>query len=276
MRKRFSRLHIGLSHSGLAVAETHGWLRSQMRQIADITLPSDGTALSTQLNLALGSALAKEHGAFRAATFVLADDLVRLFIVNPPNNAARLQDCISAVHMRFQTLYGETSANWRIDADYHATLPFLACAVPNDLLDAINVATSQQSLTLVTVVPQFIACWNTWCDQLDDSAWLCIVNYNTLTLGAMQGQQITKVRSVPLPSAARDDKIWLADQVSKEAMRWNVPAPQGVHLYGDFPEHWINAAESRWKCTPLCSARIGTHDALLSPGMLLACTGLRW
>jgi hypothetical protein len=275
MRKVFGRLHIGVSRAGLAVARSQGWFRPQIHQVADISLPAEGTTLSAKLPLALASALAEEKGALRTATVVLADDLVRLFIVEPPHNAARFQDYVSAAHMRFQALYGETLADWHLDADYHTAMPFLACAVPKDLLHAINITAANERLILLEVVPQFIACWNTWSDQLDDCAWLATVQQNTLTVGALQKQRITMVRSIPLPPTARNDETWLAGHVSMEAMRWNLPAPQSVHLYGDFPKHWISATKSGLKCLQLGSQNKDTHDASMSPGLILAHTGLR-
>ena len=66
------------------------------------------------------------------------DAATRYFMVTPPHNATRIADCASAAGQRFQEIYGEAPQAWEITADWDARLPFLACAAPRALLDALR------------------------------------------------------------------------------------------------------------------------------------------
>jgi hypothetical protein len=73
-----------------------------------------------------------------ATTLVISDELVRQWVVEPPQNVESLDDLKAAVSARFQALYGDSPAAWQIEADWKIDSPFLASAIPKNLAVALD------------------------------------------------------------------------------------------------------------------------------------------
>jgi hypothetical protein len=187
--------------------------------------------------------------AGRAATFVLDDQLVRLWQVTPPVGASRLADLEAAAALRFQTLYGEPPGAWRILADCDAAAPFFAAAVPRALLALLEQAAAAQRLAVVGVEPHFIAAWNRWRGALKPDAWFGLVHDNLLTLGALQERRLRAVRTLPLPHHA--DAYWLRQMLAREALLLELEAPARLQLCGAAPPAWLAADAGQIACAAL-------------------------
>jgi hypothetical protein len=234
MRNPFTpnSLRIGLAPNGIALLRTSGWLRPHTTLIGECTMSTaqslSPVAVATQLRTLLGNAKC----ANLPTSVVVADQSVRLFMVNPPQNSGSLQDCKAAAAMRFQQLYGEPLGGWQLRADWQAQHAFLACALPSALLDSLQSVAHDHRLTLLSIAPQFIVAWNQWRSHVKAGAWFGVVQDNTLTLAAIDQQQVYAVRTTTLPDGALQDAQWLAAHLTREAMLLNLPVPKQVQVCG--------------------------------------------
>lgn len=276
MLERFlASFNIGLAQGGIALLRTGGWPRRHA-VLADQPWHAHAAA-PDRLTLQLRTVLSDARCAGRPARIVLADEWVRLFMVTPPHNTGRLQDCQAAAALRFQTLYGASPSDWQLGADWDAQHPFLACAIPQTLLAALRQIAHEQRLKLVSIEPYFVAVWNCWRKKLKADAWLGVVQSETLTLGMIAGARLRAVRVVPLAADAGRDGAWLVAQLEREALRANLAPPDRLQLCGTVPENWLGRITATLHCEQLDAAPLATapkaaadQRAALSTAMALA------
>jgi hypothetical protein len=236
------RLRITISRAKIDLHQEDGWLRKRRSLVAAPTLLADPTNAPERLAEQLHEALSRAGCSQRAAAIVLADDLVRLMMVTPPHNANRLQDCRAAAGFRFHNLYGQSLADWVLDADWDVQHPFLACAVPRSLLQAVHSVVQRHRFTVVETVPYFVHAWNRYRPALQTNAWIGVVSGGVLSLGAACGPRLCGVRVTGVPEAARQDTHWLSLQIHREALRLGFPQPTHVQLCGEVPDCWLGQA----------------------------------
>ena len=177
----------------------------------------------------------------------------------------------AAAAMRHAALFGEAHAGWTIAADWQATRPFLAAALPGALLDTLQGCAREAGCHLVEIVPQFVAAMNGWRKLHRPGAWFGLVHGQVLTLAAYDGPLLAALRSAVVPAGA--DRDWLESHVAREALRVGVGRPERVQLCGTAPRSW-NSHEGRLKfaCTLLDGDEAdGAHPR--SAAVRLACTG---
>lgn len=265
-------LRIGISRTGMTLMQGSGWLRRRYSVVSDLPLTQDETAAPDRIAARLDTMLTDGQCRAQTATVILADDLVRFFMVTPPHNVKRLQDCRSAAAMRFQTLYGESAADWHIEADWALQKPFLSCALPRPLLSALQQATNKHRLKLVAVLPQFVAAWNRWRSVIQADAWFGVAHAGNLTLAVIDRHGLHAVRTTVLASEHRQDERWLPEHVKREALRLNVTQPSRIQLCGDSAAHWNNHAANSPRCEHL---DLLTTLQVQSAGIALTRTGIK-
>lgn len=264
MRRRFGQaLRLGVARGAIALLETRRWGGAPRALLAEYTLAPDALETVAGAQDALDKVLDGVSGW--PLTIVLADDLVRLWQVTPPQLGARLADLEAAAAQRFELLYGETAASWSVRAAWDPVRPFLAAALPRALLGAIEHGAAQRKLALREIVPHFVAEFNCHHAALKPDAWFGLVHDQVLTLGAIgansnrtnDGVGIAAVRAAALPDGA--DAAWLAEHIAREALRLNLPAPQRLQLCGSVPPAWLGSSVSAlgspapagWSCAAL-------------------------
>jgi hypothetical protein len=258
MRKGFGQsLRIGVSPHGLALCTAR---RGAFAVVAEhsfggVTPGFEGIAAGVR------ELLAGAGCAGWPATIILADELARLWQVVPPPASARMGDLEAAAALRFQTLYGEPAANWKIAAGWDAGRPFLAAAMPRQLLALLEELAREQRVDLVEIVPQFVAGWNRWCGALKPGAWYGLAQDRVLTLGAVENNVVVAVRTTSIPDAATAQ--WLDEHVAREALRLNLPVPERIAVSGQAPHAWSGS------CIVLAPA----HAEKWSAAAQLAATG---
>ena len=168
-----------------------------------------------------------------AACFVLSDELVRLWHVTPPVQAARLADLEGAAALRFHTLFGETPAAWHVSADWNAAEPFMAAAIPRALKAAIENAAAQHALAVTAIVPHFVAAWNRHARALKSGAWFGAAQSRVLALAACEDGRLRAVRHIAMPDGA--DHYWLTQAAQREALLLGLQPPALIQLSGDIP-----------------------------------------
>lgn len=208
------------------------------------------------------------------ATIVLADDLARLWHVPPPREAARLADLAAAAALRFQSLYGESLSTWRMAAHWDARQPFVAAAVPQTLLAALQASAEVHRLAVVEIAPQFIHGWNRWRSALTPGAWFGLLHGQTLTLGALDDRgRLAAVRVVPVPPDG--DAAWLAQALAREALLLDRPVPSALQLCGAASSDLIGAGAVDGIALQSLDKVTGAARTGWSPASLLAACGSR-
>lgn len=175
-------------------------------------------------------------------SFVLDDELARMWRVTPPPGAARMADLEAAAGLRFQSLYGETPAAWQLSADWSATQPFFAAAVPRVLLSALQQVAQECKLSIVAIEPRFVNAWNRGRRSLKAGAWFGHVHQQLLTLAATEadGKSIRAIRALAIPHGA--DPHWLTQTLQREALLLDIEAPALLQVNGAAPAGWIRPA----------------------------------
>lgn len=277
MRNYFSHsLRIGLSRTGITLLKTSGLLRSQTSVLANAALAEEASTAPERLGAQLHDMLVATNCARLATTIILSDDWVRLLMVTPPQNAGSVQDCRAAADMRFQALYGEPVSAWALEADWDARHAFLACAIPQPLLDMLRQTADMNRLTLISIAPQFVIMWNHWRRELQANAWFGVAQDDRLTLGAVDRQRLCAVRSVAVPHGAWQEKQWLPEHLVREALRLNLPVPSHIQLCGSVPGQWVTQTMGALTCTRLDAGQSPTESgSITTAGGRLASSGMR-
>jgi hypothetical protein len=265
-------LRIGLSRSSVALLRTRRWPCRRRELLVERSLD---TSSPREIMHGLRAVLADASCARLTTTVVLADEWTRLFMVTPPHNAEKLRDCQAAAALRFQSLYGEPADDWKIDGDWDAQHPFLACALSRPMLAALQKVGAECRLTLVGIVPQFIAAWNCWHRGVQDNAWYATMHADIMTLGVIDRRRLVNVRRLTVPSLAHHDQAWLSEQITREALRLLLPLPARIHLCGSAPGVWFTQGTRVPACAWLDATPHAADGIGESTGAALAYTGAR-
>lgn len=252
-------LRLGLGHDSLALVRVGRVFGRGATVLAEARLAD--THDSASLRQGLRALLAGAQVAGWPLSVVLADELVRMWQVAPPPNAARPADLEAAASMRYQALFGAPPGGWKIAADWQATRPFLAAALPLALVEALEEAAREARCHLVEIVPQFVVAMNAWRRQHRPGAWFGLVHGQVLTLAAYDGRALAALRTAVVPPGA--DREWLESHVAREALRVGVGRPERVQVCGPAPRSWASH-EGRLKfgCTLLDDESSGQPAAV--------------
>lgn len=248
MRRKFGQsLRLGIAADGLALLRVSGWPRAGVEVLA---LQAVEAGAPDALANGLRALLAQVPARGWPLTVVLADDLVRLWQVPPPQGATRMGDLQAAAALRHQHLFGAPPHAWRISADWDAARPFLAAAAPEALLALLEALAREQRFHLVEVAPQFVAAMNAWRRERRPGAWFGLVHGGVLSLAAYDGAALAAVRTAVIPDGA--DRDWLEAHVAREALRVGVGRPERLQLCGAAPGGWASSAgRLKFACTLL-------------------------
>ena len=250
-------LRLGVAADGLALLRVSGLLAPAAEVVAVQPVESGAPdALANGLRALLQEAGARGAQKGGAMSVVLADELVHLWQVPPPGGASRLGDLQAAAAFRFQSLFGASAHEWRISADWSATRPFLAAAVPAGLMTLLEGLAREHRFSLVEVVPQFVAAMNAWRRERRPGAWFGLVHGGVLSLAAYEGMALAAVRTAVIPDGA--DRDWLEAHVAREALRVGVGRPERLQLCGAAPGGWASSAgRLKFACTLLEDDSLG-------------------
>lgn len=242
-------LRIDVAPHAVSVQRAGGWRWPGRAAAAPETLASQQIAPSAEHPFdAIANALRALLGELNVAgwpvSFVLADELTRLWRVTPPAGAARMADLEAAAALRFQSLYGEPPSAWQISADWDAVQSFFAAAVPRTLLAELSVVAQDCKLSIVAIEPRFVSAWNRSRRGLKPGAWFGHVHDGLLTVAATEadGKNLRAVRSLPIPQGG--DQTWLTQTLQREALLLDMEAPSLLQVNGDAPAAWTQPSGS--------------------------------
>lgn len=258
-------LRIGIAGDGIAMVRICRWraghtVLSERRVDAELGLAA--------IALALRELLAELGRGGWPISIVLSDDLVRMWCVTPPPACSRMADLVAAAGLRFKALFGDSAAGWKIAADWQASTPFLAAAVPGALISVIEQAARDHRCHLVEIVPQFVAAMNQCRRLRRPGAWFGALYGQALTIAAFDGPALAAVRTAAVPLLA--DRGWLESLVAREALRLGLARPDSLQLSGAAPGAWVShPGRLKFSCSLLDADAARDMPATVR----LACTG---
>ena len=274
MRKRFgSALRIGLSKNGASVVHTSGWLQTRYEVVAETSISEEEGSSPEVMAMKLGALLKDANCSRLPVRIVLSDSWVRRWMVVPPQNATRLADCQAAASARFQALFGDAISEWHLAADWDARNPFLVCAIPRLLLDALQQVARDRRLVLLEIAPQFVVAWNRWRADLKEGAWFGVLHQQVLTFAVLGQNGPGVTREVVLPGEVMLHQHLMPEILAREALRLNVPVPSEIRLCGQIPAHWVMQEIRNMTFVRLDRLRLA--NVPLSADALLAFTGMQ-
>ncbi len=177
-------------------------------------------------------------GASAPVDVILADEVVKFFVVDPPVGLTRFSDLETVCSVRFEELFGLDAVDWRISADWHARRRFMASAAPRRLLAAIHAGEHR----VRRVEPAFVGSYNSLAST--ESVQWCVCRYPiSVTAASFDGSALQLVRSAMLEA---DEPV--LQWVQREALLANRPL-QGVVLMSSVDTDRnarLPAANVRW------------------------------
>ncbi len=150
------------------------------------------------------------------------DGMARSFVVTPPSGAQGLQELRATAAARFAVLYGESAEPWLLAADWQATAPFIACALPRQLYRQLDSLARTNGWHLYSVRPALVCIWNRLHVSIPGDGWLVVGFGRTLTLVYTRNEQVSGLRTLRLPGSP--DPAELATLIEQERLRAPVPA----------------------------------------------------
>ena len=239
-------MRIGVSAQAVSLLRTSRWRGEALTVLAEHAFSPSSDHLFDTIAQALRALLGELELAGWPVSFVLADDLVRMWQVTPPAGATRMADLEAAAGLRFHALYGDAPSAWQISADWDTQQPFFAAASPRALLAELMLVAQEYQLSVVGIAPHFVTTWNRWCRDLLPGAWFGMLHERTLTLAviapAAQGGGVRALRTLPVPAAA--DQHWLSQTLRREALLQGLEAPALLQVCGAVPSAWLRASGS--------------------------------
>ena len=146
-------------------------------------------------------ARAPSHAQFHTLSVTLDDGLARSFVVTPPRGAQGLRELRAIAAARFAALYGESAEHWLLVGDWHASAPFIVCALPRALYQAFEQWAQARSWRLDSLTPAFVRVGNSLRAAIPGDGWLLVGFGHTLSLLNTCNEQLAGVRSLPLSGA---------------------------------------------------------------------------
>lgn len=187
---------------------------------------------------------------------ILDDALVRYWKVTPPQNIARLDDLRAAARIRFEALYDLPLSDWIIEADWHATEVFLACAIPASLILGLSQRLNQPEYRHVTVTgydPAFIYHWNHHQPQLANTMeGFGVLGTGTMTVALIHNAKITAVRCLPLADLQPHSLQALDQAIQNLGLQLEIAPPGKIWLTGNLPDAWkpYKTSHIKWRRLP--------------------------
>jgi hypothetical protein len=166
---------------------------------------------------------------------VFDDSYARFWQVTPPLHAARLPDLQTAAAMRLEALFGLPAADWIIEADWHATRPFWACALPAALVSRVEQAlrSGPTKINITACYPYFIQQWNQHAGALGkQTAAFAVVGDRAMTLALIGEGTIKSIRPLAIDPLDTETLHTAANAIHSLSLQLGIDAPQEVLLAG--------------------------------------------
>lgn len=226
-----SRLELHVSYTAITLCTVAERNQSQRRLVSVALEPGEPMHA---LQSALSSLSEEDVPRGARLSIVLADPVVRLFLVTPPANATTLDDLRGATLLRFEHLYGLPLSNWSIAAAWHARHAFLAWAIPTRALEILAQFATTRQVYLERLTSLALDGWSHALQSPSDS-WLLSRDGAHVMLVARTNDGLCAIRSLRWP-----DETWaswdrLEAELVRESIRLDCAPPRQLCGAGDIP-----------------------------------------
>ncbi len=185
-------------------------------------------------------ARAPSPAQFHTMSVTLDDGLARSFVVTPPRGAQSLRELRATAAARFATLYGESAEHWLLVGDWHASAPFIVCALPRALHQALELWAQARSWRLDSLAPAFVRVANSLRASVPADGWLLVGFGHTLSLLNTCNDQVASVRSLLL--SGTPDVAALETLLAQERLRSPDQGARRASLLWAGAAAWLPAA----------------------------------
>ena len=268
------RIRVGISPGSVVVTATEGFWRKSNQIVAGRGVPLDRLGIFQHLCDML-STMVHEHGLQGStASLVISDALVRQWLVDPPLNPSNLDDLRAAAASRFQLLFGESPANWEIRGDWQSQRPFVAAALPNAYVLALNTTLNACRLQADSICPQTVVSLNRWGSRLLAGSWLVLYQDGRATIVVIDGAaELAGLRQVQCGPHEIASEPNFTQFLRLQAMLMGVPLPPIIQIPDLIMElGWIRYARGAQPQYRVLQ-KVLPHEGLLTSGAALALAG---
>jgi hypothetical protein len=222
---------VGLGADRAGVVKLAGARAPRVVAETSIALAYDALAPAAGAFAPLTEALARPALKAASARIVLADALVRYFIVARPQGVRHRAELEELMAARFEEQFGLAGADWMIAGDLDpAAQSYLACAAPRKLIEALRRACAGLGLRLAALEPFAVSEMNRWRGKMPrGAAWFGAADAGTVTLGYRSAQGWLGVRTHAVGADAQQSLPLLAE---RDALVHGVAAPAAIVCTG--------------------------------------------
>jgi hypothetical protein len=274
LKLRPKRIRVGISPSSVVVTTTQGLWRQTNQIIAGRSVPADKMGVFQHLCDML-SGMVTEHGLQGStASIVMSDALVRQWLVDPPSNVGSLDDLRAAAASRFQSLFGESPVQWDIRADWQSGRPFVAAALPQVYVQALNTTLKACSLQADSICSQTVVALNRWGSRLAGGSWLVLYQDGRATILVLDSEAaLAGLRQVQCGPQEIDSEPSFTQYLQLQAMLMGVPLPPIIQIPDLITElGWVRYARGTKPQYRVLQKEL-PKDGLLSSSAALALAG---
>ena len=150
--------------------------------------PQRGMPLWHSALTVLVSALPEFHDGKCDVTVVLSNHFVRYVLVKHMEQVASPREEEALILHHFTRIYGDAAARWnlRISPAQHRDSPRVACAIDQELIDALEKLMQPKKHVLRSIQPYLMTAFNQYRKFLTQSAWLALVEDGVFCLARLE------------------------------------------------------------------------------------------
>lgn len=160
----------------------------------------------------------------------VADDWVRYWRVEAPDGLGGMGELRALAQSRFEELFGATSADWVVEADWQASGSMLASAMPRELVEALRSSAEACGLTLRTVAPAAVRWFNRHADGMVTDCWFCSFGERSVCAVLFEGGHVVHVRQFRFDQ--KPDTTEMLARLESESLRVGLPQPRHAYFAG--------------------------------------------
>lgn len=149
------------------------------------------------------------------ATVVLSNHFVRYALISHSDQVTTAEEEQALIQHHFTRIYGTASAHWHLSISSAARpdWPRLACAVDQELIEALRALFPSRKPVLRSIQPYLMAAFNQYRNRFPASTWLALVEDGVLCLARLEDKQWRVIKCIKIGDDWRRD---LAIQLERE------------------------------------------------------------
>lgn len=200
-----------------------------------------------------------------AATVILSNHFLRYTLVPWRAELADAEEDLSFARHCFAKVYGKAAQQWELRLNQEAAdMPRLASAVDTELLDGLRAVFDGAGIPLRSIQPHLMAAFNGFRSRLQHSAWFALLEPGNLCLALLQQGHWSRVRSLRIDSAWREELPLILEREAYLAD--NPSVPHEVYVWDTRPGDTTLPDTDLWQFHPLATGGMDRHFAMTMAG----------